>query len=121
MADAVVAVLQREEETANQYISVAEFIVSQNQLKKILEEQLGYELKVIPVNTADLEAAAKAALAQGNYAAAFVPLLLAYNFGDNQGHGYKAEDAENVKLGLREINRADVREAVKDWLKTKTA
>ncbi|KAM7203180.1 hypothetical protein V8F20_004122 [Naviculisporaceae sp. PSN 640] len=121
VADAVVAVLQREEETANKYISVAEFIVSQNQIKKILEEELGHEFQVIPVKTADLEAAGKSALEQHNYGAAFVPLLLAYNFGDNQGHGYTEKDAENVSLGLREINGADVKQAVRDWLKTRTA
>lgn len=121
MADAVVAVLQREAETANQYISVAEFIVSQNQVKNILEEELSSEFKVIPVKTADLEAAGKAALAQQDYHGAFIPSLLAYNFGDDQGHGYKAEDADNVKLGLKEVNGGDVKQAVRDWLKTKTA
>ncbi|KAM7217480.1 hypothetical protein V8F06_007111 [Rhypophila decipiens] len=120
VADAVVSVLQRESETANQYISVAEFIVTQNQVKKIIEEELGAEFQVIPVKTSDLEEAGKAAIAQGNYGASFVPFLLAYNFGDSHGHGYKAEDADNEKLGLKAINSAGVKEAVKDWLKTQT-
>lgn len=121
VADAVVAVLQREEQTANKFVSVAEFIITQNQVHKVVEEVTGAKFDVINFKTADLEKAGHEALAKGDYGGSFVPFLLAYNWGDDQGHGYKAADADNASLGLKGVNENDVKDAIAAWVKSKSA
>ena len=121
VADAVVSVLQREEQTANKYISVAEFIVTQNQILKTIEEVTGAKFDVINVKTSDLEKAGHEALASDNPFGSFVPFLLAHNWADDQGHGYKAADADNASLGLKGVDEVDVKDAIAEWVKSKSA
>src|ERR1700716_2279174 len=50
----VAAVLQHEAETANKYIDVAEFNVTQNQVVQILEEESGHKFTRTHGTTAEL-------------------------------------------------------------------
>ncbi|KAK3313094.1 isoflavone reductase [Apodospora peruviana] len=116
VAASVVAVLQHEKETANKYLNVAEFTVTQNEVLKIFEEETGAKFTVTHGKTADLEKLGQEKLARHDYSA-FVEFLLAYNFHDGRGHAVKPEDTANDLLGLK---RGNLREALREYIKAKT-
>ncbi|KFA51861.1 hypothetical protein S40293_04057 [Stachybotrys chartarum IBT 40293] len=51
----VAASLKKPEETANRYLTVASFTITQNEVRKVIEEEIGYKLSVTGVKTSDLE------------------------------------------------------------------
>ncbi|KAJ4365516.1 hypothetical protein N0V85_009237 [Neurospora sp. IMI 360204] len=70
IGQAVVAILQREKDTANKYLSVFQFTVTTNQLLKLFAAELRStkeEFAVTHVKSADLEKDGQEKLAKGNY------------------------------------------------------
>ncbi|KAK3938163.1 hypothetical protein QBC46DRAFT_318189 [Diplogelasinospora grovesii] len=115
VAQAVVAVLQHEQETANKFLDVVEFTLSQNQLLKIFEEETGEKFTVTHTTTADVLKDGHEKLAKGDFSA-FVNFLWAYSFRDGSDHAVKEEDKANTLLGLKS---GDIRQLVKDYIKNK--
>ena len=111
---AVVKVLQRPEETANKYIAISSFQVSQNELIAVVEELTGTKLPVAKrEKSEDLQKAGEDKLAVGDFRA-FVDFLRAYNSADGAGHAVSEEDSANGLIGLE---YEDLKEEVGKWLK----
>ncbi|KAJ4385838.1 hypothetical protein N0V85_008061 [Neurospora sp. IMI 360204] len=70
IGQAVVAILQREQETANEYLSIVQFTITMNQLLKLFASELGMkeeDFTVTHVKSADLEKNGHEKLAKGDY------------------------------------------------------
>ncbi|KAK4446292.1 isoflavone reductase [Podospora aff. communis PSN243] len=117
VAGAVVAVLQREEETRNKVVEVVEFGVSQKEVLRVLEEEMGVEFKVEGVSGRELGKAGEEKLGKGDVWGAFFDLLLAWNFTDGGDHAVREEELANGWLGLK---GQTVREAVREYVKSRT-
>ncbi|KZL68275.1 Rossmann-fold NAD(P)(+)-binding protein (isoflavone reductase) [Colletotrichum tofieldiae] len=102
LAEGIVAVLQHPVETANKYINIVEFEVTQNQLHKLFEEETGanYTVEHKTADEAERE------------------FLQKYWFGDGPGHAIKEEDKANKVLGLPQ---SDLREVVRRYIKEHSA
>jgi len=114
VAKAVVAVLEREEETRNKLVEVVEFNVSQNEVVRILEEVVGERFGVERVDGKVLGQRGEEKLKEGDFGGAFFDLLLAWNFTDGGKHAVKQEEMANVWLGLK---GQSVKEALKKYVK----
>lgn len=109
IAQAVAAVLAAPERTANQYLSIAGAVTTQNQLRALAEAETGAVFAVERVSSADLYRRGDAKLAAGDYMA-FRDFLQAYLFGD--GAAAAAQDKANDLLGLGEEDPREVLRAV---------
>lgn len=115
---AVAAILQRPDETANTYLAVTSFVTSQNELLRLVEEEVtaanadGKPVKfdVTRVSAKDTAEAGRKSLAAGNVFGAFYDLLAAFNYEDGANRATTAEQSANKLLGLEE---EDVRAAVR--------
>ena len=116
IAETVVATLQHEAETANKYLEVIEFNITQNQVLKIFEEETGVTFTRTHGNTVDIEKDGYAKLEKGDHSA-FFNFLFVYNFRDNAGHPVKKEDWANKQLGLPE---SSLRAAIKEYIKSRS-
>ncbi|KAF2994336.1 hypothetical protein E8E14_003195 [Neopestalotiopsis sp. 37M] len=115
LAKTVAAVLQHEEETANKYIDVIEFTVSQNQVLEAIEAEMGTKFTVTHEGTDVAEKRGHEKLAQGGQYFPFVDFLIAYWFRDGPGHAIKEEDKFNKTLGMPE---SDLRAVVREYIQT---
>ncbi|KAI1878014.1 hypothetical protein JX265_002382 [Neoarthrinium moseri] len=111
---AVAAILANPDKTANQYLSVASFTVSQNKLLKIVEEESGAKWTTKPVKSPDLVKAGDEKLSKGDFSA-FRDFLQAYLFADG-GDSTKGVELANGLLGLQE---EDPRPTIKAFLEGK--
>ncbi|KAI1498996.1 hypothetical protein F5X99DRAFT_296986 [Biscogniauxia marginata] len=109
---AVASVLSNPDKTANQYLSVASFNPSQNEILDILQKETGESWKVTHVNTADHEKVGLEKLAKGDFSA-FVDLLRARVFRDGAGLAVKGPNSADSLLGLEE---EDLTATLKEWL-----
>ncbi|OCT51033.1 nmrA-like family protein [Cladophialophora carrionii] len=114
----VVAILERPEETANQYVYVNSFTTTQNKMLKAFEELSGEQFKVTHANTEDYSNAAQekirsdpgkgAMFVQGGYEAIILIML--------NHRGYceysKTKGLWNKRLGLPEEKLEDTVRAV---------
>ncbi|KAK8032210.1 NAD(P)-binding protein [Apiospora arundinis] len=119
VAWAVVSVLQRPEETANRYLMVQSFVTTQNQLLKVVCEELeaagkDKEFQVERITAAKTEQIADEALAGGKAFDAFWAYVRQYQFTDGAGRALKGGETANQLLGLQE---EDLRESVRAVLK----
>ncbi|KAI0473442.1 hypothetical protein GGR56DRAFT_531690 [Xylariaceae sp. FL0804] len=110
---AVVAVLQRPEATANRYLSIASFNVSQNQVLAVAEKLSGEKWTVNRADTADQEKEGAEKLARGDYSA-FSNFLRRRLYGDGAGLAVRGDDCANALLGLEEES---LEATVEKWLK----
>ncbi|OTB02681.1 hypothetical protein M426DRAFT_322440 [Hypoxylon sp. CI-4A] len=110
---AVAAVLSQPEKTANQYLSIASFNISQNQILGIVEAETGEKWTVEKLSAAEQEKIGAEKLKQGDYSA-FSNFLRGHLYADGANHALKAEDSANSLLGLQE---EDLAVAVKEWLR----
>lgn len=120
VAQAVVAVLQRPDQTANQYYDVVEHAVTQNQLLALLERETGggAGFAVTRTSTVDVAKTRDEKIAKGD-PGAVLDALLAYTFADDDGaRAVREEDVANALLGLK---ARDLTEIVRDYLKTRSA
>ncbi|PCD37077.1 hypothetical protein AU210_005582 [Fusarium oxysporum f. sp. radicis-cucumerinum] len=107
----VAAALAKPEATANKFLTIASFTITQNEVKKVIEEEIGSRLTVTNVKTSDLEKIGAEKLAN-NDPTAFVEYLSQYVFADGAGQAV-TENAAVTVLGLQEESlRETVRAAL---------
>lgn len=104
------AILTQAEQTANQYLSIASFTVTQNQLLKIVEEESGAKWTVEAVKSADLDKIGYEKLEKQDFSA-FRDFLGAYLYKEG-GDSAKIELANGL-LGLQD---EDPRPTIKKFL-----
>ncbi|KAL7937739.1 hypothetical protein V8C35DRAFT_331404 [Trichoderma chlorosporum] len=113
-AKAVVAILQRPAETANQYLSIASFNTTQNETLRILESLTsGLQWTVKHVNSANLQLEGDKKRDAGTWHV--LEYLKLFAFADGSGHALKEEQSANALLGLE---KEDVRESLERILQT---
>lgn len=101
IAQAVASILKHPKETANQYLSIASFQPTQNEILKIVEEETGSKWTVSHENSAELQKVGEEKLSKGDYSA-FLQLLRVHLYRDGEGHALKDSEAANKLLGLPE-------------------
>ncbi|KAL2130351.1 hypothetical protein VTI74DRAFT_6577 [Chaetomium olivicolor] len=116
IAQAVVAVLQREHQTANKYYDVVEHTATQNQLLGLFEEETGAKFSVTHASTKDLARIRDEKIARGD-GSAFFEALLVYGFTDGARNAVKEENIANVELGLE---GRGLRESVREYVRTRS-
>ena len=100
VGNAVVAVLSKPEETANQFIYVDSFTATQNEILAELEKATGERWRVTESTTEEAKAEGQALFAKGDYSGLLL-LLKAIFLGEGYGSDF-TKDAVlgNEKLGL---------------------
>ncbi|TXC01168.1 hypothetical protein FocTR4_00009320 [Fusarium oxysporum f. sp. cubense] len=107
----VAASLAKPEATASKLLTIACFTITQNEVKRSIEEEIGSELTVANVKTSDLEKIGQQKLAN-NDPSAFIEYLSQYVFSDSAGQAVTENTAVTV-LGLQEESlRETVRAAI---------
>ncbi|KAI2467633.1 NAD(P)-binding protein [Annulohypoxylon bovei var. microspora] len=109
---AVAAILSQPEKTANQYLSVASFNPSQNQILEFVEKETGEKWKVEHASTAEQEKIGLEKLGKGDFSA-FSNLLRRHVYADGANRAVRGEDSANGLLGLQED---DLAATLKEWL-----
>lgn len=110
IAQAVVGVLSRPEETKNRTVHVKDIDISQSQLLEIakkVEPAKQWE-DPVHIDTADLERSSNESLAKGQIS---MPVMVAYIFRAIFGppeYGSRFEKTDNELLGLKDKHEADV-------------
>jgi hypothetical protein len=100
IGNAVVAVLSKPDETANQFIYIDSFTTTQNEILAELEKATGEKWKVTKSTTEALKAEGEPLFAKGDFSGLLM-LLKVITFGDGYGSDF-GDDAVlgNEKLGL---------------------
>ncbi|KAK3306204.1 isoflavone reductase [Chaetomium strumarium] len=117
VAESVVAVLQRADQTANRYVEVVEHHVTQNQLVRLIEDEAGIKLAVTHTNGQELARIRDEKRARGDWTA-FIEELQRYSLSDGVDHSVKEEETANAELGLQ---ARDVREIIREFIKSQSA
>lgn len=117
LAEGVVAILQHPDETANKYINIVEFEVTQNLLHKLFEEETGSKFTVEHKTSDEAEKKGKEKVAAGGRFP-FEEFLQKYWFGDGPGHAIKESDKANKVL---ELPQSDLREVIRRYIKEHSA
>lgn len=112
IAKAVASILKHPQETANQYLSIASFQPTQNEILKIVEEETGSKWTVTHEDSAELQKLGEEKLAKGDFSA-FLQLLRVHLYRDGAGHPVKDSENANKLLGLPED---DLRAELKKFL-----
>ena len=109
---AVVAALQRPEQTENKYFSIHSAVATQNKLLGLAREvRPEHEFKVIELNTEQLRANSQAAYDRGERSADALRGFLAHlTFGQRLG---LFEKPDNEALGIPVLSDAELKEVVK--------
>ncbi|KAH6887114.1 hypothetical protein B0T10DRAFT_575674 [Thelonectria olida] len=97
---AVVAILQKPNETANKYLAVAGITASQNDILAAIEKVTGAKFDVSRVTGAELEKIGDEKIAKGDFSA-FLPYLEQFLFADGAKHALTPETSDNELLGLK--------------------
>ncbi|KAI8167533.1 hypothetical protein KHU50_006487 [Colletotrichum sp. SAR 10_65] len=113
LAEGIAAVIKHPDETANQYINIIEFDVTQNQLLKLFEEETGAKWTVNHKTADEVNEEGKRKLAAGGRFP-FEEFLIKYHFADVPGHSIPEEGKANKVL---ELPQSDLREFVKGYIK----
>ncbi|KAI0881399.1 NAD(P)-binding protein [Annulohypoxylon maeteangense] len=111
---AVVAILSQPQKTANQYLSIASFNPSQNQILEILENETGEKWKIEHASTAEQEKIGLEKLGKGDFSA-FSNLLRKHVYADGANNAVKGENSANGFLGLQDD---DLATTLNEWLRT---
>ncbi|KAI8964686.1 NAD(P)-binding protein [Daldinia sp. FL1419] len=111
---AIVAILSQPDKTANQYLTIASFNPSQNQILKIVEEETGEKWKIEHSSTAEEEKIGLEKLSKGDYSA-FSNFLRRRIYADGAGRAVLGDKNAIGSLGLEE---EDVAVTVKEWLRS---
>lgn len=107
------AALANADKTADKYLSIASFTLTQKQLLKIVEEESGAKWTTESVKSSDLEAIGKEKLEKKDFSS-FRDFLQAYLYRDGS-------DSANVELanGLLGLKEEDPRPTIKAFLEGK--
>lgn len=101
----------------SEVVDVVECEVSLNEVRRLLEEEGGVEIKVVKRETAvEVQRRADEAVARGDMMGGFVDLLMGQSFQD--GAGRQVKKTANEELGL--VGRS-ARELVREWVRGKGA
>ncbi|KAK3898179.1 hypothetical protein C8A05DRAFT_47427 [Staphylotrichum tortipilum] len=114
---AVAGILKHPDETANKYVSVASFNMSENELVTLVEELTGWTLPVTHIKSADIRKTGEDKIAVAD-ARGFADLLRMYNGADGAGHKLEEADSVNRVIGLP---YEDLWAEVANWLRRKGA
>ncbi|KAK4238785.1 hypothetical protein C8A03DRAFT_33182 [Achaetomium macrosporum] len=117
VAQSVVAVLQREGQTANRYIDVVEHHVSQNQLVRLIEEEAAVKLAVTHTTSKEVARIRDEKMAKGDWTA-FIEELQVFGLSDGVDRWVKEEEIANAELGLQ---ARDIREIIREFVKSQSA
>lgn len=114
VAKIVAAILKNPGQASNKYITIASFNISQREILAIAERVSGKKWTVKSSKVDDVQRVAKKDLANGNFEAAFYPLLHGRLFQDGADLALKLEQnfAQEV-LGFSEEDPVD---AIRAWL-----
>ncbi|KAK4121940.1 NAD(P)-binding protein [Parathielavia appendiculata] len=115
---AVVGILKHPEATANRYLAMASFNISQNELIAMVEELTKSKLAVTRVRWSDLELAGELKLVAEDGPAAFVDFLRVHTSADGAGNALSEEESANGLIGLP---YEDVKSSVESWLRREGA
>ncbi|KAI5857407.1 NAD(P)-binding protein [Durotheca rogersii] len=110
---AIVAILSQPDKSANQYLSIASFNPTQNQILEIVEAETGEKWKVERASTAEEKKIGVEKLSKGDYSA-FSNLLRGRLFTDGANLAAKGENSANDLLGLKE---EDLTATLREWLR----
>ncbi|KAI1646992.1 NAD(P)-binding protein [Daldinia loculata] len=110
---AIGAILSQPEKTANQYLTIASFNPSQNQILKIVEAETGEKWKVEHASTAEQEKIGLEKLSKGDYSA-FSNFLRSRIYADGAG---RAVLGDKNAIGLLGLQEEDLAATVKEWLR----
>ncbi|KAI1137316.1 NAD(P)-binding protein [Hypoxylon sp. FL0543] len=110
----IASVLSQPDKTANQYLTIASFNPTQNQILEIVEAETGEKWKVEHASTAEQETIGLEKLSKGDYSA-FSNLLRRRIYADGANLAVKKEDNAIFLLGLEE---EDLAATVKEWLRS---
>ncbi|KAH6654297.1 hypothetical protein BKA67DRAFT_592489 [Truncatella angustata] len=107
---AVAAILKNADKTANQYLSIASFTITQNQLLKIVEEESGTKWTTEQIKSSDLDKIGYEKLEKKDFSA-FRDFLQVYLYKDGG-------DSANTELanGLLGLKEEDPRPTIKKFL-----
>lgn len=75
IGEAVAAILKKPEETANKYLSIFSFAITQNEVLKIFEEETGSKFQITKLKGSDLIKAATDSVAKNEYHNSVVPFV----------------------------------------------
>lgn len=116
IGEAVAAILKKPEETANKYLSIFSFAITQNEVLKIFEEETGSKFQITQLKGSDLIKAATDSVAKGDYGNSVVPFVqytfLADDSKDPVDIGNNDADLLGIKdnLSLRESIKKELSE-----------
>ncbi|KAL6828039.1 hypothetical protein V8C40DRAFT_265186 [Trichoderma camerunense] len=116
IGEAVATILKKPEETANKYLSIFSFAITQNEVLKIFEEETGSKFQITQLKGSDLIKAATDSVAKGDYANSVVPFVqytfLADDSKDPVDIGKNDADLLGIKdnLSLRESIKKELSE-----------
>ncbi|KAL0938525.1 isoflavone reductase family protein [Colletotrichum truncatum] len=113
LAQGIAAVLEHPAETANQYLNIIEFDVTQNQLLKVFEEETGSKWSVEHKTADEVNEEGKTKLASGGRFP-FEEFLIKYHFADVPGHSIPESGKANKVL---ELPQSDLREFVREYIR----
>ncbi|CAN8096347.1 unnamed protein product [Discula destructiva] len=117
LAEGLAAVLQHPAETANKYINIVEFEVTQNELLELFEEETGSKFAISYKTADEAEKEGKEKLAVGGIPAGRFPFeefLQKYWFGDSIPHAIKEEDKANTLL---QLPKTELRDVVREYIR----
>lgn len=110
---AVAGVLTHPEETKNRIIRIHSAAVKQLDILAIYERLTGSKWETEHKDTAELEKAANAKLAQGDSSTIY---HLIYRGVFGEGYGGEFKDVDNEIVGVKLLNEAEIEEVVKSTL-----
>ncbi|KAL2678845.1 hypothetical protein Neosp_009597 [[Neocosmospora] mangrovei] len=115
VAKVVAAILKNPAQASNKYITIASFNISQREILELAEQISGRKWTVKSCKVDDVQRAAEKDLANGNFDAAFYPLLHGRLFRDGADLALKPE--QNFAQKVLGFPEEDPVEAIKAWLK----
>ncbi|KAF3071367.1 hypothetical protein CFAM422_006155 [Trichoderma lentiforme] len=114
IGEAVAAVLKKPEETANKYLSIFSFAITQNEVLKIFEEETGSKFQITKLKGSDLIKAATDSVAKGDYANSVVPFVQYTFLADDSQHPVDITKNDADLLGIKD--NLSLRESIKKEL-----
>ncbi|KAL6697006.1 hypothetical protein J3F84DRAFT_394497 [Trichoderma pleuroticola] len=114
IVEAITAILKKPEETANKYLSLFSFAITQNEVLKIFEEETGSKFQITHRKGSDLIKAANDSVAKGDYYNSVVPYVQYTFLADESQHPVDIAKNDAELLGIKD--NLSLRESIKKEL-----
>ncbi|KAL6803522.1 hypothetical protein J3E68DRAFT_446152 [Trichoderma sp. SZMC 28012] len=114
IGEAVAAILKKPEETANKYLSIYSFAITQNEVLKIFEEEAGSKFQITQLKGSDLIKAATDSVAKGDYGNSVVPFVQYTFLADDSKDPVDIGKNDAELLGIKD--NLSLRESIKKEL-----